>query len=51
MRPQRWAEGEVVAAVVWDDGEGAGGCCGGRVFSHDDPLPKISPLSAFFEKA
>ena len=23
-RPQRWAEGAVVAAVVWDDGGGAG---------------------------
>ena len=41
MRPQRLAGGVVVAAVVWDDGEGAGVRCGGHVFSHDDPLPKI----------
>ena len=51
MRPQRWVVGVVVAAVVWDDGGGASVSCGGRFFSHDDPLPKISPLSAFFEKA
>ena len=51
MRPQWWAVGVVVAAVVWDNGGGASVSCGGRVFSHDDPLPKISPLSAFFEKA
>ena len=51
MRPQRWAVGLVVAAVVWDDGGGAGVSCDGRIFSYDDPLPKISPLLAFFEKA
>ena len=51
MRPQRSAVGVVVAAMVWDDGGGAGVSCGGRVFSHDDPLPKISSFPAFFEKA
>ena len=43
MRPQRWAVGVVVVVVVWDDDGGASVSCGGRVFSHDDPLPKISP--------
>ena len=50
MRPQWWAVGVVVAAVVLDDGGGAGVSCGRRIFSHDDPLPKINPLLAFFEK-
>ena len=42
-----WAVGVVVAAVVWFDGGGASVSCGGRVFSHDDPLPKISPSLVF----
>ena len=51
MRSQQWALGVVVAVVFWDDGGHASVSCGGRVFSHDNPLPKISPLLAFYEKA
>ena len=51
MRPQRWVVGVVVAVVVWDDGGGASVSYCGRVFFHDDPLSKISPLTAFFKKA
>ena len=41
--------GVVVAPVVWDDGGGAGVSCSGRVYSLDDPLPKISFLYGWMD--